>query len=67
MAGDPRLPLTSCKKGAIMHTVAAVFMLFLGGVAAMIIIRLMLFHFWGSFSKKNLDDQYLKRISDILQ
>ncbi len=50
-----------------MHTVAAVTILFLGGVAAIIIIRLMLFHFWGSFSKKNIDDQYLKRISDILQ
>ncbi len=50
-----------------MHTVAAVTFFFLGGVAAIIVIRLLLFHFRGSFSKKNIDDQYLKRISDILQ
>jgi hypothetical protein len=50
-----------------MHMVAAVVIFFLGGVAAIIIMRLLLFHFWGPSCKKNADDQYLKRIADILQ
>ena len=47
--------------------VAAVVILFLGGVAAIIIMRLLLFHFWSPSFKRNVDDQYLKRIADILQ
>ncbi len=50
-----------------MHMVAAVVIFFLGGVAAIIIMRLLLFHFWGPSCKKNVDDQYLKRIADVLQ
>lgn len=38
----------------------------MGGVAAIIIMRL-LFRFWGHSFKKTEDDQYLKRIADILQ
>jgi len=48
-----------------MQVVAYVFIFLTGGVAAIIIMRL-LFHFWGRSYKKTQDDQYLKRIADIL-
>jgi hypothetical protein len=48
-----------------MHLVAYVFIFLMGGVAAIIIMRLM-FHFWGQSFKKTEDDQYLKRIANIL-
>jgi hypothetical protein len=39
--------------------------LLLGGVAAIIIMRL-LFHFWGQSFRKTKDDQILKRIGEVL-
>jgi hypothetical protein len=39
----------------------------MGGIAIIIILRLLLFHFWGKSFRNNEDDQYLKRIADVLQ
>ena len=50
-----------------MNLVAEIALFFMGGVAAIIIIRLMLFHFWDRSHKRCGDDQYLKRIADSLQ
>jgi hypothetical protein len=50
-----------------MQMVANVVIFFMGGVAAIIILRLLLFHFWGKPFRKTEDDQYLKRIADVLQ
>ena len=50
-----------------MHMIAYCGIFLLGGVAALIIMRLMLFHFWGPSNRRTRDDQYLKRIADTLQ
>jgi hypothetical protein len=50
-----------------MHMIAYCGIFLLAGVAALIIMRLMLFHFWGPFYRRAGDDQYLKRIADSLQ
>ena len=55
------------EKGAFTHMVANGVILFIGGVAAIIILRLLLFLFWGKSFRKTGDDQYLKRIADALQ
>lgn len=49
-----------------MNLVAYAFIFLVGGIAAIIIMR-SLFYFWGRSFRKNQDDQYLKRIADILQ
>jgi hypothetical protein len=48
-----------------MQTVIYFVIFFMGGVAAIIIMRL-LFHFWGQSFRKTQDDQILKRIADVL-
>jgi hypothetical protein len=50
-----------------MHTIVYCGIFLLGGVALLIIMRLMLFHFWGPSYKRTGDDQLLKRIADSLQ
>ncbi len=50
-----------------MHTIACCGIFLLGGVAVLIIVRALLFHFWGPSSKRTGNDQYLKRIADSLQ
>lgn len=50
-----------------MHIIAYFGIFLLGGVAALIIMRLLLFHFWDHSHKRAGDDQYLKRIADSLQ
>jgi hypothetical protein len=50
-----------------MYLVADAVILLLGGVASIIILRLLLFHFWDRSGRKIVDDQYLKRIADTLQ
>ena len=50
-----------------MHTIAYCGIFLLGGVAALIFMRLMLFYFWAPDYKRTGDDQYLKRIADSLQ
>jgi hypothetical protein len=54
------------EKEAIMHVVANVAIFLLGGMAIIIIMRLLLFHFWSRSNKRTMDDQYLKRIADSL-
>ncbi|MEJ2672472.1 MAG: hypothetical protein P8168_09795 [Deltaproteobacteria bacterium] len=49
-----------------MHVVANVAIFLLGGMAIIIIMRLLLFHFWSRSNKRTMDDQYLKRIADSL-
>jgi hypothetical protein len=49
-----------------MHMVANVVIFLMGGMAAIIILRLLLFQFWSRPFRKNEDDQYLKRIADVL-
>ena len=50
-----------------MQLVADIAIFLIGGVAAIIVIRLLLFHFWGQSHKRTGDEQYLKRIADSLQ
>jgi hypothetical protein len=50
-----------------MNMVAEIALCFMGGMAAIIVIRLVLFHFWDRSHKRYGDDQYLKRIADSLQ
>jgi|WetSurMetagenome_2_1015567.scaffolds.fasta_scaffold1322160_1 hypothetical protein len=50
-----------------MHMIACFGIFLLGGVAFLIIMRLLLFHFWGPSPRRTGDDQYLKRIADSLQ
>jgi hypothetical protein len=50
-----------------MNLIAEIALCFMGGVAALIVLRLVMFHFWGRSHKKGGDEQYLKRIADSLQ
>jgi hypothetical protein len=50
-----------------MNLVADIALCFMGGVAAIIVFRLVLFHFWDRSHKRSGDAQYLKRIADSLQ
>jgi hypothetical protein len=50
-----------------MDLVADVGIFLIGGMAAIVILRLLLFHFWERSHKKIADDQYLKRIAEMLQ
>ena len=50
-----------------MNLVAEIALFCMGGMATVIIIRLMLFHFWDRSYKRTGDDQYLKRIAESLQ
>jgi hypothetical protein len=50
-----------------MHMIAYCGIFLLGGVGVLIIMRLLLFHFWGPSYRRTGDDQYLKRIADSLQ
>jgi hypothetical protein len=53
------------EKGILMQIITYFVIFFLGGVAAIIIMRL-LYHFWGQSCRRTQDDQYLKRIADVL-
>ena len=50
-----------------MHMFASVIIFLMGGAAAVIILRLLLFHFCDKSLRKTEDEQYLKRIADVLQ
>jgi hypothetical protein len=49
-----------------MHLLGYSVIFLMGGVAAIIIMRL-LFIFWGRSSSKPVDEQYLKRIANTLR
>jgi hypothetical protein len=49
-----------------MHWVAYIVIFLMGGVAAIIIMRL-LFHIFGQPSHKTVDEQYLERIANTLR
>jgi hypothetical protein len=49
-----------------MHWVAYAVMFLMGGVATIIIMRL-LFHFFGPSAHRTVDEQYLKRIAKTLR
>jgi hypothetical protein len=49
-----------------MDSVTSTVIFLLGGVATLIVMRL-LFLFWNRPFKKNRDDQYLERIANALQ
>jgi hypothetical protein len=50
-----------------MNLVAEIALFCMGGMATIIILRLVLFHFWDRSNRRTGDDQYLKRIADSLQ
>jgi hypothetical protein len=55
------------KRGWLMNLIAEIALCFMGGVAAIIVLRLVMFHFWDRSHKRGGDEQYLKRIADSLQ